>query len=112
MPLCAPESSVYFDAKINAYVMAHSEGFGSTTLALRTATSPQGPWSPPQTVLRLPESFVGGNFVYAANGHPHLKGADLVLTYVPTQFNDVPTISYKDCYLPHFTKVNLTPEHP
>ena len=112
MPQGAPESSVHFDDKISAYVMAHSEGFGSTTLALRTATLPQGPWSPPQTVLRPPESFVGGNFVYAGKGHPHLKGADLVLTYVPTQFNDVPTISRKDWYLPHFAKVNLTPEHP
>lgn len=101
----APESSVHFAAQLGQYVMAQSEGFGATTLAVRTAPQPQGPWSAPQTVLRPPESFIEGSFVYAGKGHPELQGGDLVLTYVPSQFDDVPRIGRDDWYLPHFARV-------
>ncbi len=103
--LGAPESSVHFEPRLGRYVMGQSEGFGATTLALRTAPSPEGPWSAPQTVLRPPESFTAGNFVYAGKAHPHLQGADLAMTYVPSQFNEVPSVPRKHWYHPHFAKV-------
>lgn len=102
----APESSVHWQPELGQFVMAQSEGFGATTLALRTAPRPQGPWSPPQTILRPPESSVAGqNFVYAGKAHSSLTGADLVLTYVPSQFDDIPVRSRPWAYSPHFVRV-------
>ena len=103
----APESSVHFDAARQRYVMAQTEGFGSTTLALRFATQPQGPWSAPHTFLRPPESFQEGLFVYAGKAHPELEGADVVMTYVPTQFDEIPQRERPHFYLPHFARANF-----
>jgi hypothetical protein len=104
----APESSVHFDPKLKQFVLTQGEGFGATTLAVRTADRPEGPWSDPQTFLRPPESAVSGqNFVYAGKGHPELEGADLVVTYVPSQFDDIPVKPRPWGYSPHFVRVEV-----
>lgn len=103
--LGAPESSVHRDDAVGPWIMTQSEGFGASTLAYRTADSPQGPWSAPRSFLRPPESYVEGAFVYAGKGHPELGGADLWVTYVSSAFDDVPTWDNPDGYYPHFVAV-------
>ncbi len=92
----APELSVSKDPHHDRYLMAMSSGYGASTLALRSAPRPEGPWSDPRDVLRPPESFQHDVFVYAGKGHPMLAGADLVMTYV-----------YGDLYFPQFVKVEI-----
>ena len=101
--LGAPEFSVHYDTNLDTYVMAQSEGFGPTTLALRTAPAPQGPWSRPRDVLRPPESFDPTALVYAGKAHAELSGADLVLTYVPGSIDDAPQTD--GLYFPHFVRL-------
>ncbi len=104
--LGAPESSVHFDAGQRRWFMWQSEGFGATTLALRSAHQPEGPWSLPRPFFRPVESFVEGAFVYAGKGHPELSGADLWVTYVPSAFEEPPKWDNPDGYFPHFVAVS------
>jgi hypothetical protein len=53
---------------------------------MRAAPSLTGPWSDPQVVYRPPEYHRPRIMIYAAEAHPELSGADLVLTYATTSF--------------------------
>lgn len=88
--LGAPESSVSWEPLLGLFVMAQSVGYGSTTLALRSALAPQGPWTDARTFFRPPESNSPNAFVYAGKGHPELTGADFVATYFPSSFGGTP----------------------
>lgn len=100
----APEFSVHHDSIVNQWVMVMSEGYGATTLALRVADDPEGPWTDPRSFLRPPESFDDDAFVYAGKAHPELTGADLVVTYVPSSFVDRPALA-DTLYHPHFVRL-------
>jgi hypothetical protein len=89
------------------YLMTETSGAGATALSIRTADAPQGPWSERQDVFRPPESFRPGAFVYQFKGHPELTGADLVVTYVPSTFDDVPAEIGDRLYYPYFAKVTF-----
>jgi hypothetical protein len=102
----AVEFSVSWAPKLDAYVVTETAGFGATTLSVRTAPEPQGPWSERQDVLRPPESFWPEAFVYAGKAHPELEGADLVLTYVPSTFDPVPDRIGDRLYFPYFARLN------
>jgi hypothetical protein len=99
----APELSVQPDGTLAPYVMIQSEGYGASTLALRTAPAPEGPWSEATSFFRPPESVSEGAFVYAGKAHPELSGAPIVATYVPTNFG--PTPESGDLYRPHFVRI-------
>lgn len=103
--LGAPESSVHFDEKLQLYTMFQSEGFGATTLAIRTAAAPEGPWSSAESFFRPPESFEEGAFVYAGKGHPEIRGGGMAVSYVPSRFESDLRPQPKDYYFPHFVSV-------
>ncbi len=103
----APESSVHFDAGSQKFMLFQSEGFGATTLAMRTATDPQGPWSAPVSFYRPPESFDENAFVYAGKAHAEIAGGGLAVSYVPSRFDDDPRPSPSDFYYPHFVRVSF-----
>ena len=105
IPDGAPEFSVHHDPKRNQWVMVETHGYGASTIALRTAPRPEGPWSGPQEVLRPPESDTPGAFVYAAKAHPELEGADLVVTYVPSSFDPIPPADESRLDYPRFVRV-------
>ena len=105
--LGAPESSVHFDANSQKFMMIQSEGFGATTLALRTAVEPEGPWSAPVSFYRPPESYDENAFVYAGKAHPEVGGGGLAVSYVPSRFEDDPRPSPADFYFPHFVRVRF-----
>lgn len=89
----APELSIHYDTQTSRYLMLLSAGFGASTVAVRAAKRPQGPWSEMRDVIRPEESFRRDVHVYAAKGHPELEGADLIATYVPGEL-----------YLPRFVR--------
>jgi hypothetical protein len=101
----APELSVHFSATLGKYVMVQTAGAGATTLAVRTAAHPEGPWSDLRDVLRPPESYYDDTFVYAGKGHPELQGADLIATYVPTLKDDRHSAEDDSYYHPYFAKL-------
>ena len=102
----APEISILADPRGGGgFLEVESEGYGDTSLGVRSASKLEGPWSSPQTFYRPIESAAPDAFVYAGKAHAGLAGADLVITYVPSSFdpkNDDPTL-----YYPHFVRASL-----
>lgn len=101
----APEYSIHFASELGKYLFISSEGFGGTTLAVRSAPEPWGPWTEPRDIVRPPESFRPGAFVYAGKAHPELSGADLVATYVPSGDEDSPPDPEERLYYPRFLRL-------
>lgn len=82
------ECSLHFDRSSGRYVHVASYGFGSTTIGLRTAPELTGPWTPPRTIYRPPESGLERPFVYAAKAHPELETpGGLLVTYAVNCFD-------------------------
>ncbi len=106
-----PEFSVHFDGRWGRYVHVASVGFGATTIAMRTATEPTGPFSDPIDVFTPPESDSEEEpFVYAAKAHPHLSGPssdDLLVTYATNSFDFDELVRRDDLYFPRFVRVTL-----
>jgi Domain of unknown function (DUF4185) len=101
----APEYSVHFAKPLGMYLMVQSSGAGATTLAVRSAPEPWGPWSEPRDILRAPESFEKEAFVYAGKAHPELSGADLLATYVPSTNEGGPIDVEETLYYPRFVRI-------
>lgn len=101
----APEYSVHFAEALGQYLYVATEGFGATTLAVRSAPAPWGPWTEPRDVVRPPESFVKDAFVYAGKAHPELTGAELVATYVPSNFRGASADPDERLYYPRFLRL-------
>jgi hypothetical protein len=102
----APEYSVNFSAQLGKFVFTETEGFGASTLAIRTADAPEGPWTEPRDVLRPPESFSEDAFVYAGKAHPEQQGADLAATYVPSGMDGEPPDPTENLYYPRFVRIS------
>lgn len=101
----APEYSIHFSPQLGEYLFVATEGFGATTLSVRSAPEPWGPWSEARDIIRPPESFAPQAFVYAGKAHPELAGADLVATYVPSTLEDGPPDPAEALYYPRFLRL-------
>ncbi len=101
----APEFSIHFAAPLGLYVYTETAGAGASTIAIRTAPSPEGPWSESRDVIRPPESYLEEPFVYAGKAHPELRGADLAATYVPSAYEDGPPDPAEVYYYPRFLRI-------
>jgi hypothetical protein len=110
----ATECSLHRDPSTGQWLHVTSRGFGATTIALRTAPRPEGPWSAPTDVFAPPESMVDDAFVYAGKAHPHLRGptGGLVVTYADNSFTfaDLFDPARADTlYWPHTAELALRP---
>ena len=107
------ECSIHRDPRTGSFVHIASYGFGASTIGLRTAPALTGPWSPPVTVYRPPESDGPRPFVYAAKAHPELVGpgaTDLVVTYATNSFEFADLFTKqgeRSLYWPRFVVVEL-----
>lgn len=111
------ESSLHWDARLNAYVHVASYGFGATTIGVRTAPKLTGPWSAARTVYRPPESDAPRPFVYAGKAHPELIGPDgsLLVTYVANSFDHKKLLSAegeRTLYWPRFVAIPVEDLQP
>lgn len=105
-PIGAPEFSVHWDAALERWLWVASSGFGAASVVWRAAPRLTGPWSDPTDVFRPPEANRDGAFVYAAKAHPELDGdGQLVVTYVPSSFDDGPAALDGVYYFPFFARV-------
>ena len=102
----APSFSVTWAEPLESWVFCSGFGFGPNAVTVRTAPALTGPWSQPTDVIRPPESFWPDAFVYAVKAHAELEGADLVATYVPESYADLPPSYYETLYYPHFVRIS------
>lgn len=74
---------ISFEGKTK-YVMVHSHSKLGTTIYIRTAEAPQGPWSNPVPVYEVTDVKKSKNyFTYAARGHSMVSPArKLLITYI------------------------------
>lgn len=99
------EFSVSWDEGRERFVLVQTEGFGGTTIGMRTAPRPEGPWSERITVWRPPESDRAGVLVYAAKAHPELEGDGLVVTYASNATDFATLVADETLYYPRFVRV-------
>jgi hypothetical protein len=83
-------------------------GLDPADLTIRWAKDAAGPWTEPEVLYRIPESERPNVIAYAGKAHPHLEGADLVLTYASNGDSADITLEDSSIYYPRFVKVSLS----
>jgi hypothetical protein len=91
-------------------LLSHVQAIGldPADLTISWSEEPLGPWTQPQVLYRIPESERAGVIGYAGKAHPHLEGADLVLTYASNGDSAEVTLADPSIYDPRFVKVSLS----
>lgn len=97
-----------FDSQgLPCYVMIYSEPFLGDQILVRLAQNPEGPWSEPKPIFRVPE--VQGSqtrFAYAGKGHYSLSPPrNLLVSYVVNSHNFQEVLNDTSIYLPKFILV-------
>lgn len=90
-------------------VMVHSEPMFGDRIFVRIAERPEGPWSAPQPVFRVP-GIAGQKlrFTYAAKGHAHLSApGELLVSYVINSNEFWDMAADASIYHPRFIRVPL-----
>ena len=98
------EMTVHYEKHLKCYLAVQTVGFGSAQLAIRTSPELTGPWSPPQIIHRPQEAARSDVLIYAGKAHPHLLGADLILTYVVNTMDWDLLLNDNSIYYPRFLK--------
>lgn len=111
-PICdeAPsEASVSYWPALKKYVFVHAIGIWGK-IGLRTADSPEGPWSEPTIIYECPEmKYPSKVFCYAGKAHPQLsrKRDELIVTYASNSYDVWEVIKDARLYYPHFLRVKI-----
>jgi len=92
------------------FVMVHSQPVFGTEILIRTAPRPQGPWSDPVSVYKVPDVERNATyFTYAAKGHAHLsRPGELLLSYVVNSHDFKSMVDDASIYRPRFVRVPLS----
>jgi hypothetical protein len=80
--------------------------FGARALAVRVSDQPQGPYSALQRVF-TPSDLGPDDFANAGKVHAHLRGADLVATYVPTSLDESLRLTDPRLLYPRFVRLTF-----
>ena len=99
------EMSVHFDANFDTFLAVQSVGFGAAHLAIRSALKITAGWTLRDPIYDPPEIGRPNAMIYAAKAHPHLSGADLVLTYANNSFEFSEQFSDDEIYYPRFVRL-------
>lgn len=101
------EFTVHYEPLLDRFLEIQTVGFGKADLAFRLADSPTGPWTPIEPFYRPQEWAMPRILIYAAKAHPHLVGADLVLTYATNTTPFARLVRRNDLYYPRFLRVRF-----
>ena len=101
------EFTVHYEPSLDQFLEIQTLGFGQADLGFRLADAPTGTWTPIERFYRPEEYEVSNILVYAAKAHPHLTGADLVLTYATNTYPFARLVRRDDLYYPRFLKASL-----
>lgn len=108
------ETSVRYHPSIKKWV-AVSTGpeFPSPRAVVRTADSPVGPWSVPQTIYEFPEmkrdnpGYDKDTFCYAVKEHVEFTDTELALTYACNSMVLTTMVANMDIYRPRVVVLDL-----
>lgn len=100
------EFTVHYDGDSDRFIEFQTEGFGAAVLVQRTAPELTGPWSLPDTVFIPSQVQFPRIMIYQGKAHPHLGGADLVVTYCTNSFDFADHFSKPWLYYPRFVRMN------
>lgn len=101
----ANEISVHRES--DRWVMLYSANGFSDRVLLREAPAPDGPWSAPRTVFRVPDlDAEAQHFTYAAKAHPQLGREGLIFSYVVNSFDFFTMAGDSDIYRPRFVRLS------
>jgi hypothetical protein len=101
------EFTVHYEPLLDQLLEIQTVGFGQADLGFRRADSPTGPWTPVERFYRPEEWETARILIYAAKAHPHLTGADLVLTYATNSVPFARLVRRDDLYYPRFLRARL-----
>jgi hypothetical protein len=99
------ELTVHVDAATGRFLAVHTQGFGSADVTMRAAAALTGPWTAPRVIYRPPEYNRPNVMIYAGKAHPHLTGADLVLTYATNTLAGAEVLRDNAVYYPRFVRL-------
>lgn len=100
------EMSLHYDDGRKDYLCIQTSGFGDTSLTVRYAQHPEGPWSEPETVCDLPKSDNKNLISYAGKAHPHLAAENgTLLSYVTNSLEVQDIFNDPALYYPRFVKL-------
>ncbi len=99
------ELTIHFDEESAEYLAAQTVGFGPAYIGLRSAEFLTGPWTSPQRIYTPPENARENIMIYAVKAHPHLEGADLVVTYATNSFEFSDHMTDPSIYYPRFVRM-------
>lgn len=101
--------TIHLDPVTERFLEVQTQGFGPADVAMRAAPALTGPWSRPRMLYRPPEYYRPHVMIYSAKAHPHLAGADLVLTYATNTFQGGDLVSDSRLYYPRFVRLTRCP---
>jgi hypothetical protein len=89
------------------WVLIQSEPLLGKRIFARTATRPEGPWSPPRTIYTVPDVARSRQyFTYAAKGHASFsRPGELLVTYLVNSQNFGDLVHDTTIYHPKFLRV-------
>lgn len=100
------EFTVHYDENSGDFFEFQTVGFGAAAVVRRTAPELTGPWSVPDTVFTPPQVRFPRIMIYQGKAHPHLEGADLVVTYCTNSFDFGDHTAERWLYYPRFVRVS------
>lgn len=101
------EFTVHYEPVLNQFLEIQSVGFGKADIGFRLADSPTEKWTLIQRFYRPEEYQVSEITIYAAKAHPHLTGADLVLTYATNSLDFARLFASDHLYYPRFLRTSF-----
>lgn len=85
--------------------MVSTEGFGGSSVVVRTADKPSGPWSKPRVLATPPEASRDGILIYSAKAHPALRVPGIggpMITYCTNHTDFGTMVGDMELYFPRF----------
>lgn len=101
------EFTVHYEPLLDRYLEIQTVGFGRSDLGYRLSDSPLGTWTPIERFYRPEEYQIPDILIYAAKAHPHLEGANLVLTYATNIVDYEQLVARDDLYYPRFLRAGF-----
>jgi len=101
------EFTVHYEPSLDQFLEIQTVGFGQADLGFRLADAPTGEWSSVERFYRPEEYQIPKVMIYAAKAHPHLEGADLVLTYATNSLSFTRLVVNNDLYYPRFLRASF-----
>ena len=97
------EFTVHHEPTIGGFVHTQMVGLDEARLEVRSAAEPQGPWSPPLVIHRVPRREQA--FSYAGKAHPGLARDGLAATYNTIPFTLAGIRERPDTYVPRVVSI-------